>query len=341
MPNEDREIGKSDFRLRNMVFDCVGSATVLDIISNWELPAKFSRIQKVNPILPQNDSLLQQVTYTSVYTDSEPGRVFWGTDEEVYEGCVPRVIYTGYDGFPISSRGSKYPVCGTAYNLLIQPATDVTCDTLLSQIQRVLEERMKDREKDDAERGKRRGGGEAHSLGRLTAIMGYVSTVDMEARQQGIREVGYGIRDTWIDLAETIPAIVPTTCRIFMPFLRSAQDGRSRISAASRIRMQARLFRLRLQLQSTLIRNSTQVLDPFSDAADAMAKLRLRVTDLWSQAAYSRPILLSAEMRHEMGEHVDRVCFPARAGEESEDMPGTGCYTLDHQEATGDSEGHT
>ncbi|GKC60609.1 hypothetical protein Tco_1088207, partial [Tanacetum coccineum] len=38
---------------------------------------------------------------TSVYTDSEPGRVFWGTDEEVSEGGVPRVIIYGYDGFPI------------------------------------------------------------------------------------------------------------------------------------------------------------------------------------------------------------------------------------------------
>nr|GEZ82818.1 hypothetical protein [Tanacetum cinerariifolium] len=32
------------------------------------------------------------VTYTSVYTDSEPGRVFWGTDEELSNGGSPRVI---------------------------------------------------------------------------------------------------------------------------------------------------------------------------------------------------------------------------------------------------------
>ncbi|GKB44074.1 hypothetical protein Tco_0889016, partial [Tanacetum coccineum] len=32
------------------------------------------------------------VTYTSVYTDSEPGRVFWGADEEIPDGGVPRVI---------------------------------------------------------------------------------------------------------------------------------------------------------------------------------------------------------------------------------------------------------
>ncbi|GKG48344.1 hypothetical protein Tco_0510229, partial [Tanacetum coccineum] len=36
------------------------------------------------------------VTYTSVYTDSEPGRVFWGADEEISDGEVPRVIVLGY-----------------------------------------------------------------------------------------------------------------------------------------------------------------------------------------------------------------------------------------------------
>ncbi|GJV42966.1 hypothetical protein Tco_1427502 [Tanacetum coccineum] len=29
------------------------------------------------------------VSYTSVYTDSEPGRVFWGADEEISDGGVP------------------------------------------------------------------------------------------------------------------------------------------------------------------------------------------------------------------------------------------------------------
>ncbi|GJY73416.1 hypothetical protein Tco_0477847 [Tanacetum coccineum] len=41
------------------------------------------------------------VTYTSVYTDSEPGRVFWGADEEVSDGGSPRVIIYGYDGLPM------------------------------------------------------------------------------------------------------------------------------------------------------------------------------------------------------------------------------------------------
>ncbi|GJY98152.1 hypothetical protein Tco_0515062 [Tanacetum coccineum] len=47
-------------------------------------------------------SATSAVTCTSVYTDSEPGRAFWGDDdEEVSEGGIPRVIVLGYDGLPI------------------------------------------------------------------------------------------------------------------------------------------------------------------------------------------------------------------------------------------------
>nr|GEZ94335.1 hypothetical protein [Tanacetum cinerariifolium] len=55
----------------------------------------------IRPLPIMSDSKDSAVTYTSVYTDSEPGRVFWGTDEEVSEGGVPRVIVYEYDGFPI------------------------------------------------------------------------------------------------------------------------------------------------------------------------------------------------------------------------------------------------
>ncbi|GKE76747.1 hypothetical protein Tco_1542867, partial [Tanacetum coccineum] len=40
---------------------------------------------------------------------------------------------------------------------------------------------------------------------------GFVSTVDAEERRQGIRDVRYGIRDTWVDLAEAVPEVAPIT----------------------------------------------------------------------------------------------------------------------------------
>ncbi|GKC65799.1 hypothetical protein Tco_1098397 [Tanacetum coccineum] len=40
---------------------------------------------------------------------------------------------------------------------------------------------------------------------------GFVNTVDAEERRQGIRDVRYGIRDTWVDPAEAVPEIAPMT----------------------------------------------------------------------------------------------------------------------------------
>ncbi|GKD61019.1 hypothetical protein Tco_1298528 [Tanacetum coccineum] len=40
---------------------------------------------------------------------------------------------------------------------------------------------------------------------------GFVSIVDAKPRRQGNNEVGYGIRDTWVDPAEEVPEIAPMT----------------------------------------------------------------------------------------------------------------------------------
>nr|GEV33023.1 reverse transcriptase domain-containing protein [Tanacetum cinerariifolium] len=40
---------------------------------------------------------------------------------------------------------------------------------------------------------------------------GFVSTLDAEASRRGIGEVGYGVRDTWVDPTETVPEIAPMT----------------------------------------------------------------------------------------------------------------------------------
>ncbi|GKE82568.1 hypothetical protein Tco_1552568 [Tanacetum coccineum] len=49
------------------------------------------------------------VIYTSVYTYSEPGRVFWGADEEIFDGGIPRVIVLGYDGLPMQPVAPPSP----------------------------------------------------------------------------------------------------------------------------------------------------------------------------------------------------------------------------------------
>ncbi|GJS54593.1 hypothetical protein Tco_0627955 [Tanacetum coccineum] len=49
------------------------------------------------------------VTYTSIYTDSKPGRVFWGADEELLDDGPPRVIIYGYDGLPMQPDPDYMP----------------------------------------------------------------------------------------------------------------------------------------------------------------------------------------------------------------------------------------
>ncbi|GJY86486.1 retrovirus-related pol polyprotein from transposon TNT 1-94 [Tanacetum coccineum] len=64
---------------------------------------------KVNKARAVMSSASSAVTYTSVYTDSEPGRVFWGADEELSDGGSPRVIVYGYDGLPMQPVAPPSP----------------------------------------------------------------------------------------------------------------------------------------------------------------------------------------------------------------------------------------
>ncbi|GJU74217.1 putative reverse transcriptase domain-containing protein [Tanacetum coccineum] len=67
----------------------------------------FTQVNKARVIM---SSATSAVTYTSVYTDSEPGRAFWGADdEEISEGGIPRVIVLGYDGLPIQPVAPPSP----------------------------------------------------------------------------------------------------------------------------------------------------------------------------------------------------------------------------------------
>ncbi|GJU93755.1 retrovirus-related pol polyprotein from transposon TNT 1-94 [Tanacetum coccineum] len=67
-------------------------------------------LEKLQPTAGNLCSASSAVTYTSVYTDSEPGRAFWGADdEEVSEGGIPRVIVYGYDRLPIQPVAPPSP----------------------------------------------------------------------------------------------------------------------------------------------------------------------------------------------------------------------------------------
>nr|GEV19708.1 hypothetical protein [Tanacetum cinerariifolium] len=71
------------------------------------------------------------VTYTSVYTDFEPGRVYWGADEELSDGGSPRVILYGYDGLPMQ------PVAHHLWTMCLDLSTHrllITCPVLSTHL---------------------------------------------------------------------------------------------------------------------------------------------------------------------------------------------------------------
>ncbi|GJX02536.1 hypothetical protein Tco_0186449 [Tanacetum coccineum] len=53
--------------------------------------------------------------------------------------------------------------------------------------------------------------GESSTVGGQGIDYGFVSTIEAEERCQGVRDVGYGIRDIWIDPTEAVPEITPMT----------------------------------------------------------------------------------------------------------------------------------
>ncbi|GJR75608.1 hypothetical protein Tco_0087973 [Tanacetum coccineum] len=101
---------------------------------------------------------------------------------------------------------------------------------------------------------------------------GFVSTVDAEERRHGTRDVGYDIKDTWVDPADAVPEIAPMTvgevnARVtelaelhehdtqdLYALLEDAQDSRSRIS--QRVDMDSQRVDLlmgdRMTLQETI-----------------------------------------------------------------------------------------
>ncbi|GJU32945.1 hypothetical protein Tco_1176534 [Tanacetum coccineum] len=99
---------KKSKRSIDQVVSCISSSVRMKLLSCACLPiaqtegvlyARSIRYEKQGYIVMSSAS--SAVTYTSVYTDSEPGRVFWGADEEISDGGSPRVIVYGYDGLPM------------------------------------------------------------------------------------------------------------------------------------------------------------------------------------------------------------------------------------------------
>ncbi|GJX42641.1 putative reverse transcriptase domain-containing protein [Tanacetum coccineum] len=269
------------------------------------------------------------VTYTSVYTDSEPRWVFWGADEEISNGGSSRVIVYGYDRPYAASYYPEYIPLEDEHVFLVEEQPLPPVDSPTAESPRYIAESDpeedpeeyeddetkdgpvnypmdggEDRDDDDDDSSRDDADDEDGDKGdedneddeeeehlaptdsavvvptvelvsspegtkpvipppvdrrddipeseqppskRLCLSTLGSSTVDAEARRQGISEVGYGIRDTWVDPAEAVPEDL-------YALLEDAQDGRTSIS--QRVAMDSQRVDLlmgdRMTLQETI-----------------------------------------------------------------------------------------
>ncbi|GJY33435.1 hypothetical protein Tco_0417904 [Tanacetum coccineum] len=96
-------------RCQDTILGDVNAQTRFEITSIQSIDPPLSRGYTLGSGEDIMSSASSAVTYTSVYTDSAPGRVFWGADEEISDGGVPRVIVYGYDGLPMQPVAPPSP----------------------------------------------------------------------------------------------------------------------------------------------------------------------------------------------------------------------------------------
>ncbi|GJT50236.1 hypothetical protein Tco_0976393 [Tanacetum coccineum] len=137
-----------------------------------------------------------------------------------------------------------------------------------------------------------------------------VSIVDAEARRRGIREVGYGIGDTWVDPAEAVPKIAPMT----LEGAYASREAWAYSIGLSQIvhhelqtyheqvyvhKYQLQAHQTHLQLQGTLIQTQHQVHKTRSQIQQTeMAELQ--ETDRRRQAQMVETLRVIRDMRREM-----------------------------------------
>ncbi|GKE74867.1 hypothetical protein Tco_1536908, partial [Tanacetum coccineum] len=146
---------------------------------------------------------------------------------------------------------------------------------------------------------------------------GFVSTVDAAERRQGIRDVEYGIRDTWVDPAEAVPEIAPMTV---------GEDDRTRIS--QRVAMDSQ--------RVDLLMGDRMTLQEIMQQAEMAA---LRETDRRRQAQMAETLRVMRDMRREMSDMHAKL-LARREQQRRARQPGLDARILDHQDASRDADSH-
>ncbi|GJX41847.1 putative reverse transcriptase domain-containing protein [Tanacetum coccineum] len=170
---------------------------------------------------------------------------------------------------------------------------------------------------------------------------GFVSMVDAEERRQGIRDVGYGIRDTWVDPAEAVPEIAPMTVgevntrvtELAELHEHDTQDLSGRLLMGDRMTLQETIWMDVIVTQVT-----TYKLSRTHQERGARAELAaLRETDRRRQNQMVETLRVIRDIRREMSD-MQAELLALREQQRRARQPGPEARIPDHQDASGDAD---
>ncbi|GJU90897.1 hypothetical protein Tco_1303320 [Tanacetum coccineum] len=187
---------------------------------------------------------------------------------------------------------------------------------------------------------------------------GFVSTVDAEERRQGIRDVGYGIRDTWVDPAEVVPEIAPMTVgevntrvtELAELHERDTQDLYALLEDAQDLWMveeEAYASREAWAHSIGLSQVTHQELQTHRDHVYAhethlqahQTQLQLQKTDRRRQTQMVETLQVIRDIRREMSD-MQAELLSLREQQRRARQPGPEARIPDHQDASGDADSH-
>nr|GEU85235.1 hypothetical protein [Tanacetum cinerariifolium] len=158
---------------------------------------------------------------------------------------------------------------------------------------------------------------------------GFVSTLDAKATRRGIGEVGYGIRDTWVDPTETVPEIAPMT-------VRGVNTRVTELVYAHEFQLQA--HQTQLQLQGTLIQTQHQLHETRFQMQQAEIA-ELQETGRRRQAQMVETLRVMGDMRREIGD-MQATLLALREQPRRARQPRGDARVPNHQDAPRDADSY-
>ncbi|GJS45873.1 putative reverse transcriptase domain-containing protein [Tanacetum coccineum] len=170
---------------------------------------------------------------------------------------------------------------------------------------------------------------------------GFVSTLDAEERRRGSREVGYGIRDTWVDPAKAVPEIAPFKPRTRISQRVTIDSQRVDLLMGDRMTLQETILIVEEEAYASreawahAIGLSQAVRHTIAQALVA----ELRENDRRRQAQMIKTLRVMRDMRREMGDmHAELLAL--REQRRRARQPTPDARVPDHQDASRDADSH-